>query len=741
MSEPVEIVVTAQTGQAAAALKNLGVEGQSAFRQVREGAMLAHEGMRSLEGTLLLVGGTRFPEFTVGAMVAIQAVKGLRTASMLTGVAMSTMLPILGGLAAAVGAGALVWGAMKSEQDRARESADELAESYKQMPELINRINDAHQAGALSAADQQRMLTSLGVIKPGQSALSAMPLTMAAGTQQGQPNAQAPLRMSTSQLGIPDHNDIRLTNEELVKLGVLLKQVDDKGAVTYTLNPQIAALQKIAELRQRITVETLTGYDKERAAVGQKYEAEMSELNKQFEIAGNKQDPAEAQELRLKLATGLANELASIDKKQAEESVKCDEDAIRQTQENQKAYSEWLKKQKEKDLKAIVELQEQHRDDLMQKKFDVQANPFMSDSDKAGATSQILQQQMALARTEQERLGYEKQLQQLMVSQTATGQWGAMVTQLQNLNNLARESAQLFSSVFNTAVNSITHGITGLIEGTMSWGKAIRQIGISVVNDLISGFVHMVVQWTLQHTLMAAVSKIFHVQETATQAAATGTQVGIHTAGEVAKTGASAGGTSARTGLMLFETIFHGVQVGIRTIAHVAGEIMMTAVTMVQSAIRLGVILVESMAYIIMAAVEALAAIAAIPYIGPFLAPAVAAGILAAGVELLGNREAGGPVEAGSPYIVGERGQELFVPDTAGKIFSHENTISMLSGRGDSGGAGSGAGSGAGGSSPQVHVIVVNDQNEALKAIRSAGGEKAVLAHVANNKLRLGIKT
>jgi hypothetical protein len=32
------------------------------------------------------------------------------------------------------------------------------------------------------------------------------------------------------------------------------------------------------------------------------------------------------------------------------------------------------------------------------------------------------------------------------------------------------------------------------------------------------------------------------------------------------------------------------------------------------------------------------------------------------------TRQAGGPVEAGTPYLVGERGPELFVPRTAGTI-------------------------------------------------------------------------
>lgn len=50
-----------------------------------------------------------------------------------------------------------------------------------------------------------------------------------------------------------------------------------------------------------------------------------------------------------------------------------------------------------------------------------------------------------------------------------------------------------------------------------------------------------------------------------------------------------------------------------------------------------------------------------------------------------GHRAAGGPVAANTPYIVGERGQELFVPDQAGTIIPADRTRQMLS-QGGSGG-------------------------------------------------------
>lgn len=48
-----------------------------------------------------------------------------------------------------------------------------------------------------------------------------------------------------------------------------------------------------------------------------------------------------------------------------------------------------------------------------------------------------------------------------------------------------------------------------------------------------------------------------------------------------------------------------------------------------------------------------------------------------------GARADGGPVMAGTPYLVGERGPELFMPGKSGQIISNENTRAMMGGRSD----------------------------------------------------------
>lgn len=82
-------------------------------------------------------------------------------------------------------------------------------------------------------------------------------------------------------------------------------------------------------------------------------------------------------------------------------------------------------------------------------------------------------------------------------------------------------------------------------------------------------------------------------------------------------------------------------------------------------------------AMVLMSGLNAFAATAAIPFVGPALAPEamtaamtatapIAAGIAA--LSIAGARADGGPVSQGQAYLVGERGRELFVPNTNGAI-------------------------------------------------------------------------
>ena len=79
----------------------------------------------------------------------------------------------------------------------------------------------------------------------------------------------------------------------------------------------------------------------------------------------------------------------------------------------------------------------------------------------------------------------------------------------------------------------------------------------------------------------------------------------------------------------------------------------------------------------------------------PLLAIATGVGLIAAGAALktalnagVQARALGGPVSGGTPYLVGERGPELFVPSVSGGIVPNNSVGSFMSGSGSSGGRG-----------------------------------------------------
>jgi len=88
------------------------------------------------------------------------------------------------------------------------------------------------------------------------------------------------------------------------------------------------------------------------------------------------------------------------------------------------------------------------------------------------------------------------------------------------------------------------------------------------------------------------------------------------------------------------------------------------------------------------AAQKSFAAMAGIPIIGPALGTVAAVAAVAAGLARVAAissqnyepRAQGGNVQAGTPYIIGERGREMFVPDISGYIIPN-NVLKKLGGK------------------------------------------------------------
>jgi hypothetical protein len=83
----------------------------------------------------------------------------------------------------------------------------------------------------------------------------------------------------------------------------------------------------------------------------------------------------------------------------------------------------------------------------------------------------------------------------------------ATLINLQNqFGTVAQQMAATFADVFNAATASISTGIQGLIMGTVTWGQALQNIGLSIVNSIVKSFADMVAGWIMSHVIMKGVS-------------------------------------------------------------------------------------------------------------------------------------------------------------------------------------------------------------------------------------------
>lgn len=98
----------------------------------------------------------------------------------------------------------------------------------------------------------------------------------------------------------------------------------------------------------------------------------------------------------------------------------------------------------------------------------------------------------------------------------------------------------------------------------------------------------------------------------------------------------------------------------------------------------------------------------------------------AAGIaSLLAEKAEGGPVRAGEPTFVGERGRELFIPPGAGSIATAAATAQAV---------GSGAATAV--QAPPVNITVVNvtDPKDVVSAINTPEGEQMILNIISKNR-------
>jgi hypothetical protein len=75
-----------------------------------------------------------------------------------------------------------------------------------------------------------------------------------------------------------------------------------------------------------------------------------------------------------------------------------------------------------------------------------------------------------------------------------------------NIGTTAQIVSKAFKGVIQSAINGISDSIKGLINGTMTWGAALRNIGVSIVQGIIDSFAKMVSEWIVSHIIMEGIA-------------------------------------------------------------------------------------------------------------------------------------------------------------------------------------------------------------------------------------------
>jgi hypothetical protein len=249
------------------------------------------------------------------------------------------------------------------------------------------------------------------------------------------------------------------------------------------------------------------------------------------------------------------------------------------------------------------------------------------------------------------------------------------------MGTTAENIAAVMAAPFEGLFNGLSKGIEGLIMGTMKWGQAIRQVGLSIATELAGSFAKMLSSWI---TTLAK---------------------------------------------MLFEWVLHNV---FKVAIHTAAESTMTAVQQVNSTKRRAESFKEGIMDLWNAATKAAGAVSHIPYVGPILAVVAMAAVMAAGLAMLAFEDGGYTGNGGRSEVAGlvHKGEYVFSAPAVDRI-GVANLEAMHSGRGGTAAAGSS------GSGPVVNVAVFNDENEIPKWTRTADGEKHLIDIVRRNWHRL----
>lgn len=118
------------------------------------------------------------------------------------------------------------------------------------------------------------------------------------------------------------------------------------------------------------------------------------------------------------------------------------------------------------------------------------------------------------------------------------------------IGTLGDQINRAFTDIFTSIEQGISTSITGLINGTMTWGQALQNIGQTIVQSVINSFAQMAAQWITNQILMMTVGKSLQAANLAANAPLALAQTALWTPAAIAASIATFG-AAAITGTAL----------------------------------------------------------------------------------------------------------------------------------------------------------------------------------------------
>lgn len=369
----------------------------------------------------------------------------------------------------------------KAEQAEAA-SGEQLTEANKRLAASIRSVIDAREKeGTLSAkaAENLRTFVDVAAQHPGSADARLRQISQSLISQ----NPSTPVPIQWTEESLIAANKAIDKERELLNIQKQKTDLEQKYAsdAVYTDNVfhQLADIQKEESLigRERLNIQdafTQKAIDKQkRDELNLVTEKQLFELEKQRQqiLEANFQHQLTSVELRRQTITDRISEV----------------DLVRgiTEEERQRARNELLRQE-------VLLLQQ--KQDLIQKGIiEGRISP-----EQGGAQISALQSQQAGA------------LSQIQPTSFTGNIKFSVEDMIRSWGTAAQQVARIFTDTIGTAIQSVSRGIAGLITGTKTWAQAVQQIGTNILEQVITAIVEMGIKWVVTHLIMGAALSAFH---------------------------------------------------------------------------------------------------------------------------------------------------------------------------------------------------------------------------------------